>query len=135
VTLCAIVHSLDQARLAISVAIAAGVGARLSSPAGAAAYLGPGYWRAVDDAIRCDFPEADFSLVLDCGEDAAALMAAVQVRFPAVRFTGHPDAAARLADIAAQAGTEMVTDPIPTLDLNSVDDPEAACREVIKITR
>lgn len=134
-TLVAIVHSLDHARLAVSIADRAGVRASLSSPAGASAYLGPGYWRAVDDALRMEFPTADFSLALDCGEDAAAFMAAIEVKFPVVRFSGPPETTERLADIAAQVGTELVTDPIPSLDLDAVADPESACRQAIEAAR
>ncbi|MGC2413160.1 MAG: hypothetical protein WA459_10750, partial [Stellaceae bacterium] len=56
--------------------------------------------------------------LLDCGEDAGAVMAAIRAGIDGIVFTGRGDVAERLADIAAQARVTLVTArPVPALNL------------------
>jgi hypothetical protein len=130
-TLDAIVHDLDQAAAALRAARAAGAGARLFSPPGAALTLGPGYWRALVDALTATHSGVSFEAVLDCADDAGAALAALGEGLGAVRFAGPPEVAARLADIAGQRGARLVDGPLPALDLGLAADPEAACRAAL----
>ena len=81
-------------------------------------YAGPGWFGALLRAARAAVPGAEFAALLDCGDDAGAAMAAIRAGIPVVVFTGHADVAARLADIARQAGGALVTGrPTPAFDL------------------
>jgi hypothetical protein len=90
----------------------------IASAADAGIYAGPGWFKAVIDAVREAASTSQFSAVLDCGDDAGAAMAAIRAGIPAVVFIGHADVAQRLADIARQAGARLITErPQPALDL------------------
>lgn len=63
-------------------------------------------------------PEAAFTPVLDCGDDAGAAQVALREGVTAILFTGDSNVAARLADIAEQSGATVLTrGPPATLDL------------------
>ncbi len=131
ITLDAIVHDLGQAGAALRAARAAGVPARLFSPPGAALTLGPGYWRALVEALADAFPDVAVEAVLDCADDAGAVLAALGEGIAAVRFAGPAAARARLDDIAHKSGARLVDAPLPALDLGRTEDPEAACRAAL----
>ena len=63
-------------------------------------------------------PEASCTALLDCGDDGGAAQAAIRAGVEAIVFTGPPDVAARLADIAGQRGSRLLTvRPPAALDL------------------
>ncbi len=126
-----IVHDVDHVRTALTMAADAEVTAQLFSAAGASAWLGAGYWAALEAEAREAFPDTPFSLVLDCADRAGDVQAALRAGCGAVRFIGPQQQAARLADIAGQQGALFVTDPLPATDLGVCDDPLAACRALI----
>jgi hypothetical protein len=112
-----IVHSLAQAVAALSVAAEAGRAIVLVSSPDAGVYAGPAWFREVMQAAREVVPDARFTAILDCGEDAGAAMAAIRAGGAAIVFTGGADVAARLADIAAQAGAQLLREqPAAILD-------------------
>lgn len=123
-----IVHDLEQARAALAVAAVLDAPVLLLSPPGAAAYMGAGYFKAVAAAARAEHPSARVVAVLDCGEARGHVLAALRAGVDAVCFRGGGATAARLADIAAQAGAGFYRKPPKALDLAGVDDAEAACR-------
>jgi hypothetical protein len=92
----------------------------LASAPGAASYVGPGWFGAVIDAAREAVPDAQFEAVLDCGDDIGAALAAIRSEIQGVVFTGSPDVARRLADIARQHGVRLFTKHPPVaLDLGT----------------
>jgi len=92
----------------------------LASAPDAGIYAGPGWFREVVRAAREAVPEAKFTAILDCGEDAGATMAAIRAGVEAIVFTGRPDVTTRLTDIAAQAGAKLLTArPAAALDLGA----------------
>ena len=102
----------------MSAAAAAGRPVVIASAPDAGIYAGPGWFGAVLRSAREAVPAAEFDALLDCGDDAGAAMAAIRAGIPAVVFTGRPDVARRLADIAAQAGATLIAErPRPALDL------------------
>ena len=104
----------------MSAAAEAGRAIALASPPDAGIYAGPGWFREVVRAAREAVPDAKFTAMLDCGEDAGATMAAIRAGIEAVVFTGRVDVAARLSDIAAQTGAKLLTArPAATLDLGA----------------
>jgi acyl-CoA reductase-like NAD-dependent aldehyde dehydrogenase len=92
----------------------------LSSAPDAGAYVGPGWFGALVAAARTSVPEAQSSALLDCGEHVGAALAAIRAGIEAVVFTGRPDVARRLADIARQHGVRLDTErPTAMLDLGT----------------
>ena len=123
-----IIHSLAHAVAALGAAAEAGRAVVLASPPDAGIYAGPGWFREVLRAAREAVPAAQSSALLDCGSDAGAAMAAIRAGVEAVVFTGRADVAARLGDIATQAGARLLTArPAALLDLGTAffaDDEE-----------
>ena len=92
----------------------------LASAPGGGSYVGPGWFGAVIDAAREAVPDAQFEALLDCGDDIGAALAAIRSEIEGVVFTGRPDVAHRLADIARQHGVRLFTEHPPVaLDLGA----------------
>jgi hypothetical protein len=116
-----VVHSLDQAVAALRAAARAGHKIVLSSAPDAGGYLGPGWFRALVGAAREAVPGARFAALLDCGDSAGAALAAIRAEVEGVIFTGPPETAHRLADIARQHGVHFETER-PTVALDLMED-------------
>jgi hypothetical protein len=113
-----IVHALGHAVAAVKAAAAARRQVTLLSAPGAGGYAGPGWFRELVEAAREAVPEARFSALLDCGDEAGAVLAAFRAQVEGVVFTGRADVAKRLADIARQRGARFETArPAAALDL------------------
>jgi hypothetical protein len=111
-----VVHSLAHAVAALEAAGERPV-VLLSAP-GAGVYAGAGWWRAVIEAACAAAPQAAFTALLDCGDDAGMAMAALRAGAQAVVFTGRTDVAERLQAIAARQGAQLLTArPQAALDL------------------
>ena len=132
-----IVHSLDQAVAALKAAAQAGRPIVLSSAPDAGIYAGPGWFRALVEAAREAVPDARFSAILDCGDQAGAALAAIRAQIEQVIFTGRADVASRLADIARQHGVRLeTTRPAAVLDLGaeffaSAERVEQRCANIL----
>jgi hypothetical protein len=115
-----VIHSLAQAVAALSAAAEAGRPGVIASAPDAGIYAGPGWFREVLHGAHEAVPMAQFSSLFDCGDDAGAAMAALRAGLEAILFTGRDDMAARLVDIAAQAGARLATErPTAALDLGA----------------
>ncbi len=123
-----IVHNLAPARAALAAASALEAPVTLMSAPGAAAYLGAGYFQAMIEQARAEFPSVPAPALLDCGDKAGLALAALRQGVEAVRFNGKKDVEAKIAEIARKHGAELRTDAPPALDLLDHADPEAACR-------
>jgi len=131
-----VIHSLTHAVAALRAALEAGRPIILASPPGAGIYAGPGWFREVLFAARAAAPAAQFTAVLDCGDNAGVAMAAVRAGFEAVVFTGRANVAARLADIAGQSGASLLRErPAPSLDLAAAffASPDALRRSCLAV--
>ena len=125
-----IIHSLADARAALAAAQALKSPVVLASAAAAGGYAGPAWFRAVVDQARAEFPDVAATVVLDCGDEAGTVLAALQHGFTRVRFTGGAAASKRLKDIASELGASIETGRRPAaLDLLDQRDPEAARSE------
>ncbi|MDH3474086.1 MAG: class II fructose-bisphosphate aldolase [Rhodospirillales bacterium] len=124
-----IIHSLEQARAALAAAAELGVPVTLASAPGAAAYAGPAWFQEVVRLAQQEFPDVEAAALLDCGERAGDVMAALRLGLGRVRFTGRKAVAEKLASMAGQLGAELVTGRLDALDLRALPDPEAACRD------
>ncbi len=73
------VHGLEQARAALI------EGARdLCSPPFAACHAGVHYYRALLDQLHREFPDADFTFTICCGDDAAIAHDALRMGFTSI---------------------------------------------------
>ncbi|MGE0735904.1 MAG: hypothetical protein AB7G15_15950 [Alphaproteobacteria bacterium] len=129
--LCVVVHALAQAVAALRAGRAAGAEVAIWSAPGASAYLGAGYFAAMERAARRAAPHAQASFVLDCADRAGDAMAALRAGVTAVCFTGPLGVRRKLADMARQCGARVVVRRPPALDLLGVADPLAACRAAL----
>jgi len=115
-----IVHSIAHAVAALTAAAEAGRPVTLASAPEAGIYGGPGWWRELVAAAKEAVPAARCSAILDCGDDAGAAQGAIRAGVEAIVFTGRAEIAARLTDIAAQAGASLLTARSdPALDLGA----------------
>ncbi len=105
----AVVGSLVEARAAL--ASAGGVPVVLVSPPGAAHYLGVGFFRALVDAARAEFPGAVIDGVMDCGDAPGFALSALRLGFKTVVLRGEPRAHARVAAIARSMGARILLRP------------------------
>lgn len=124
-----IVHSLAQARAAIGAAAALDVPVSLQSAPGAGAYAGAPWWQALTEAAAAEHPGTAVSFILDCGDDAGAVLAALRLGLRHLRFIGSAAARQRLDGTAAALAAQIEGEaPDATLDLLDQRDPAAACR-------
>ena len=124
-----IVHSLAEARAALAAAAALGVPLTLESAAGAGAYAGPLWFKALIDEAREPYPAVELTAVLDCAEEAGIALAALRAGLKRVRFTGTAAQRERIAEIAETLGASIEGDAAgEALDLLDARDPEAAAR-------
>jgi hypothetical protein len=131
-----VIHSLDHARAALAAAAAHRTKVTLASAAGAGGYAGPAWFKAILDLAATAVPNAEFSAIIDCGEEAGTVLAALRLGLTHVRFTGSDLAAERLADIAGQLGVTIEREVgSQVLDLLDSADPEAACRSFLTQAR
>jgi hypothetical protein len=122
------IHSLDEARVALGVARALARPVLLVSAPSAARHGGPGWWRALIEAARAEYPDVALTTLLDCDDSAGDAMACLREGVERIRFRGRADVAAKLRDMASQSGTAIEDDLPRGLDLRALRDPAAACR-------
>jgi hypothetical protein len=115
------VHDLGQARAALAAAADLAITIQLRSAPDAAAYAGVGYLQALGAA-------AGHELLIDCGDDAGLVMAALRTGCRKLAFSGSSELAAKLADLAAQhvATLRHETAPPDALLLPAGADPRPA---------
>ena len=123
-----IVHSLDHARAALAAAEALSVPLVLASAPGAAAYVGPAWFQNMIVLAAAEFPGVELAAILDCGDRAGDVLAALRQGIGQVRFTGSKAAAVKLTALAERRGAVLLTGRLQGLDLRGRKEPEAACR-------
>lgn len=119
-----VVHDVRQARAALAAAKEIGVPVQLRSAPDAAAYAGVGFLQALGEA-------AGHELVIDCGDDAGLVMAALRTGSRKLAFSAADTAVAkRLEEMAADAGARLEVETLPphALRLEPGQDAGAAFR-------
>ena len=104
-----VVHSLGHAVAALQAAAEAGKPVLLLSAVDAGLSAGAGWWREVVAAARDSVPAARVGALLDCGDDAGAAQAALREGVEAIVFSGRDEVRERLADIARQRGSRVLS--------------------------
>jgi len=126
-----IIHGLDHARAAAAASLATGVPIRLESAPGAAGYGGAAWFREIIARVRFEYPDADLTDLLDCGDAPGHALAALRAGLPAIRFHGPRRVREKIAAIARQCGATVESGADsrarPVLDLDGARDAEAAC--------
>jgi hypothetical protein len=112
-----IVRGLDQACTVLRAA--SGRPVLLLSAPEAARLLGPAWWVAMLEAAREEVPGAAARGVLDCGNAAGIVQAALAAGADGVLFTGAEAQALRLASIAATQGAILLRAAPTALDLGA----------------
>jgi hypothetical protein len=115
-----VIHSLAHAKAALAAAGELGVPVTLLSAPSAAAYAGPGWFRAVAAQACAAHPGVAVTAVLDCGDMAGHALAALREGVMAIRFAG--DTAEKINDIAGQYGARVIAGRPEALDLAAVAD-------------
>jgi hypothetical protein len=115
-----VVHHLEQARAALAAAAEADCAIQLRSAPGAAGYAGVGYLQALGE-------QAGHELLIDCGDDAGLVMAALRTGCRRLVFSGSEEIWRGLHDMAGQLGAELVGEAhAPEILVLQPDDDAAA---------
>ena len=120
-----VVHDRAQAEAALAAAAELGCEIWLRSAPDAAGYAGVGYLKALGELVGHE-------IVVDCGDDAGLVMAALRTGCRRLAFSGPAAVSQRLAEMAAKVGAwyrhEAEAAPTPMLRLSPDDDARSRCR-------
>jgi hypothetical protein len=122
-----VVHSLSQAKAAVSAAAERNLAVTLVSAPGAAAFAGAGWFAALIRAARESQPQADVAGI-DCGPRADLVQAAFREKLAQAVFTGDARQVRPLREIARQWQAQILRRRPKACDLRHAADPAAACR-------
>jgi hypothetical protein len=125
---CFTIHSLEHLCAALTAGARSGRPIVALSAVGASAFAGAGWFAALVEQGRTEFPDVPLTAILDCGDRAGDVPAALNRGLTHIVFTGHPAAAARLHDIAAQMGATILLERPAAHDLFNARDPFRAAR-------
>jgi len=118
-----VVHDRVQAEAALEAAEELRCAIWLRSAPDAAAYAGVGYLKALSELV-------DHEVVIDCGDDAGLVMAALRTGCRRLAFSGPAAVSQRLAEMAAEVGAwyRHEAEVPPVLCLSPDDDARSRCR-------
>jgi len=120
---CFTIHSLDHLRAALTAGAASALPVIAVSAVGASGFAGAGWFAELVAQGRRDFPDVPLTAILDCSDRAGDVPAALKRGIAHLIFIGHPQAAERLADIAAQSGATILKSRPASCDLIGASDP------------
>ncbi len=124
-----IVHSLEDAKMALGVAAELDVPLILQSAPGAGRYLGASVFRDMVDEAAGPTPPVAVTCIFDCGDDPGLALGALRLGLKVIRTDVTGEAKDRLAQIAARTGARLdESDAAPVLDLSQLEDKEAALK-------
>jgi len=103
----------------------------LLTPEGAAGYGGPGYFQALFANALARQPVAHARCALDCGDDAAMALFALEAGWRALILRGSAKVRARVAAAAGTLGAELLAPPRQAVDLGLAADPAAAIEQAL----
>jgi hypothetical protein len=125
---CFTIHGLTHLRAALAAGAETGRPIVALSAIGASGFAGAGWFKALIDQGRAEFPDVQLTAILDCADRAGDVPAALKRGISHVVFTGHPKAGEKLQDIAAQMGAVILPQRPPACDLIDSKDPFRAAR-------
>jgi hypothetical protein len=80
----------------------------LVTPEDAAAFYGAGYLAALQERALREFPDVDFTLIVDCGDAPGWALACLRAGVKVISMNPMNE---KIADIARQMGAELVRRP------------------------
>jgi hypothetical protein len=98
------------------------------TPVNAGAYAGPAYYLEILRLAGEGAADVRFLGVLDCGDDAAIAVAALEMGWWGVVLRGNARARARVTDIANRNGGRVFTRRPAAVELSGRVDLEGFCR-------
>ena len=127
-----IVHGLDHARAALLSAQAVGVPVLLQSASAAGVIQGAGWWLALLERLRREFPGEAVTGVLDCADSGGSALAALQAGSLMVRVEPWTPGLDQIKGLALQEGKIVGTfEGGMSLDLQGESDPRKACEDFL----
>lgn len=90
----------------------------LLSSAGAALFAGSGWWRALIDRARSEFPVVQFSDILDCADASGLALGALRIGQRSIVLHAAAPGWSSVAAIAASLGGEVLTFRPVALDMS-----------------
>ena len=113
-----IVHSLAQALVAAEAAAVLGKPLTLRSAPGAGGTVGVGWFASLAAVLAERYPDLEFTLVLDCADEAGTALGALRRGLKAVRVVVPEETRAKLEALARGYGARLDDDDRPALDLS-----------------
>ncbi len=108
-----IVHGLEDARAAL----APGRPVTLLSARGAALYAGCGWWQAMVEAARAEFPATDADDILDCADAPGRAIEALRLGLRSLVLDADCPAFPTVERVAAELGAQVLPAAPAALDL------------------
>jgi len=103
-----LVRDWHQTRAALEAARASGTAPTLVTPNDSASFHGAGYLGALQHRARAEFPDVDFTLIVDCGDAPGYALACLRSGVKTISMEPYND---KIADIARQMGAELIRRP------------------------
>ena len=125
---CFTIHGLAHLRAALTAGRETGRPIVALSAIGASGFAGAGWFKALIDQGGQEFPDVPLTPILDCADRAGDVPAALKRGITHIVFTGHPEAAVRLQDIAGQMRATVLLERPASHDLVNARDPIRAAR-------
>jgi hypothetical protein len=122
------VHGLPHLRAALAAGHEYGRPVVLLSAVAASAYGGALWFAEMVRAGGEEFPDAQFTAILDCGDRAGDALTALDAGIKCVLFSGNPEAARRLTAIAEIHRAVVLTERPASFDLLNLPDADYAAR-------
>ncbi|HEX4505329.1 MAG TPA: hypothetical protein VH722_06330 [Alphaproteobacteria bacterium] len=119
---------MTHLRAALTAGAGTGCAIVALSAIGASGFAGAGWFMALIDQGRTEFPDVPLTAILDCADRAGDVPAALKRGITRIVFTGRPEMGQKLQDIAAQAGAHILLQRPPACDLIAFRDPFRAAR-------
>ncbi len=132
---CFTVHAKPHVLAALHAGDASARPVTVVSAPGAGAYAGPEWFLAMVRQASAEFPQVRLTAMLDCGDRAGDALRALNAGVQDIIFNGHPEAARRLSDIAAELGACIHARRPPSLDLGDEADAARAAVRWCEIDR
>jgi hypothetical protein len=108
-----VIHGLAHARAALAIGRAVSL---LSAP-GAALFAGCGWWRAVIERARGEYPGVPINDILDCADAPGLALGALRIGQRLLVLSPTAPGWQSVAAIAASLGGEALTSRPPALDM------------------
>ena len=108
-----VIHGLAHARTVLAV----GLPVTLLSARGAALFAGCGWWRAVIERARGDFPAVPFDDILDCADAPGLALGALRIGQRLLVLDPATPGWHAVAAVTGSLGGELLTSRPPTLDM------------------